>query len=79
MTHWKGEKMTIQEFAEQLGQQDNPSPLLKGLQELRTYDPEDFRKPLFAGWAMWPDSPASPLRTSGEQSLDVHLTEDSQN
>jgi hypothetical protein len=49
--------MSIQEFAAQLEQQENPSVLWEALKTLRNGDLEELRLDSgdFPGWPKWPD------------------------
>lgn len=45
--------MTIQEFSQQLGQEEHRSQLIQALQTLRGLDTDLI--PRAAGWAEWPE------------------------
>lgn len=49
--------MTIQQFADQLQQGEDQSPLLAALQSIRSYDLDQLRDPkgLQCGWVVWED------------------------
>ncbi|HSF41230.1 MAG TPA: hypothetical protein VLT87_15640, partial [Thermoanaerobaculia bacterium] len=47
-------EMTIQQFAEEMKEQGNRSPLLEALQTLRTFSREQIKDTDPVGWAEWP-------------------------
>jgi hypothetical protein len=55
--------MTMEQFAKSLSEQENASPLLRALQDLRWWEPDQLREQgYFCEWLPWPpmNHPAKP-------------------